>query len=112
MQRSQRLDDTSKRKKLGLIKSLVAAGDYHYSRKVHDFIADGWYERADLEKCILTATSLRRVDDDELGVATDGKKYTILGRDTNGQPFYTCGKIILSENEQRLYFFITAHESD
>ena len=48
----------------------------------------------------------------DLEQALDGRKYTILGRDTFGSPFYTCGKIKLSHNDQKLYFFITAHEAN
>ncbi|GEM_PF-735380 len=99
-------------KLLSLIQNLVANGNYQYSSKVRRFIEDGWYDTKDLERCILTARSIRKIEADELGVATDGQKYTILGRDTQGQSFYTCGKIILNRNDQRLYFFITAHEAD
>ncbi|MDP2936447.1 MAG: hypothetical protein Q8O86_08150 [Dehalococcoidia bacterium] len=99
-------------KELLIIKSLVEAGHYHYSNKIRKFVEAGWYETVDLEVCILTATSIHKVEEDELGTATDGKKYTILGRDTQGQRFYTCGKIILSRNDERLYYFITAHEAE
>lgn len=102
---------TDLEKRLEVIKSLVADRSYHYSKKVRQFIEDGWYAAEDLERCILTATKIHKLEDDELGVAMDGYKCTILGRDTLGQPFYTCGKIILSHNDQRLYFFITAHEA-
>ncbi|MFW6116460.1 MAG: hypothetical protein ACOC6F_01920 [bacterium] len=98
-------------RQLGLIKGLVADRAYHYSRKVRQCIEDGWYGAADLERCILTATRIHKVEDDELQVAVDGYKYTILGRDTCGQAFYSCGKVILSQNDERLYFFITAHEA-
>jgi hypothetical protein len=40
----------------------------------------------------------------------NGNKYTIYGRDTYGNPFYVCGKIILGNDSQRRYFLITAHE--
>ncbi len=103
--------DVDRGKLLYLIQSLVGSGDYHYSSKVRRLIEDGCYGTEDLEKCILTAMSIRKIEVDELGTATDGHKYTILGRDTLRQPFYTCGKIILSQNDQRLYFFITAHEA-
>lgn len=98
-------------KRLDVIKGLVADRNYHYSKKVRRFIEDGWYEISDVERCILTATKIHKVEDDELGVAVDGCKYTILGRDTSSHPFYTCGKITLTQNDQRLYFFITAHEA-
>jgi hypothetical protein len=99
-------------KQLDLIKSLVAAGGYHYSKKVRHAIENGWYETADLEQCILSATKIHKVEEDELRVAVDGCKYTILGRDTLRRPFYTCGKVILSDKDERLYFFMTAHETN
>lgn len=103
--------DVDQGKLLGLIKSLVAEGHMHYSCKVRHQIAEGWYSEEDLRTCIFTATFIHKIEVDEMGTATDGFKYTILGRDTLGNPFYTCGKIILSNNYNRLYFFITAHEA-
>jgi len=97
-------------RELAVIKELVTKDNYHYSRKVRDFIEDGWFQEEDLEQCICTATGIYKVEDDEFKTAIDGKKYTVLGRDTQGQPFYTCGKMILAE-KGRLYFFITAHKA-
>ena len=93
-----------------VIKELVMNGDYHYSTKIREYVEEGWYQEDDLEHCICTATHIHKVEDDELKTSVDGKKYTILGRDNQGEPFYTCGKIILSRNNRK-YFFITAHES-
>jgi len=93
-----------------VIKELVSNGLYHYSYKIRSFIEEGWFQEEDLEHCIETAVNIHKVEEDELKTAVDGKKYTILGRDTQGQPFYTCGKIILGK-EGRVYFFITAHEA-
>jgi len=93
-----------------VIKELVMNGDYHYSSKIREYVEEGWYQEDDLEQCICTATSIHKVEDDELKASVDGKKYTVLGRDSQGKPFYTCGKIILSK-DHRKYFFITAHES-
>ena len=93
------------------IKRLIHAGDYDYSEKVRAFIEDGWFGEEDLEHCILSATEIFKTEKDELKVSIDGKKYVILGKDTFGYPFYTCGKIISGEG-RRLYFFITAHEAD
>lgn len=97
-------------KQLAVVKQLVMEGNYHYSRKVRDYIEDSCFQFEDLEKCICTATNIHKVEDDDLKEAQDGKKYTVLGRDSHGEPFYTCGKIILGE-KGRLYFFITAHEA-
>jgi len=97
-------------KDLAVIKELVMNGNYDYSRKVRLQIEDSWFQEEDLEQCICTATRIHKTEDDELKIAVYGKKYTILGRDTQRKPFYTCGKIILS-GEKRRYFFITAHEA-
>lgn len=97
---------------LAVIKELVMNGQSHYSKKVRDLIGDGWFQEEDLEQCICSATKIHKVEDDEQKTAMNGKKYTILGRDTLRKPFYTCGKIILSAQENRMYFFITAHEAE
>ena len=105
----QRLRPT--RRRLRIIKALIAERRYHYSNKVRDLIEEGDFNEEDLERCILSATEIQKAEEDELGLAIDGKKYTILGTDALGQSFYTCGKIIRNEQEQ-LYFFITAHEQN
>ena len=97
-------------KDLAVIKELVMNGNYHYSSKIRSYIEDGWFQEEDLEQCICTATRIHKTEDDELKTAVDGKKHTILGRDTQRKPFYTCGKIILSQGN-RLYFFFTAREA-
>lgn len=96
---------------LALIKSLVLEGDYHYSTKARGFIEAGDFGHEDLECCIASATKIHKAEPDELKTAMDGMKYTIIGRDQNGDTFYTCGKIILAP-AGRLYFFITAHAAD
>lgn len=93
------------------IRLLVLAGKYGYSNKIRKFIEDGWYSEEDLERCISTATKIHKVERDELKTSIDGKKYVILGKDTHGCLFYTCGKVKKDE-EGKLYFFITAHEAD
>ena len=79
--------------------------------QVSGFIEEGDFNQEDLERCKLSATEIEKAEEDEPGLAVDGKKYTIIGTDTLGQSFYTCGKIIRNEQEQ-LYFFITAHEQN
>ncbi len=93
------------------IKLLVSTGRYGYSAKVRTFMEDGWYSEEDIERCISTATKIYKVERDELKTAVDGKKYVILGKDTYGCLFYTCGKVKKDE-ESKLYFFITAHKAD
>ena len=99
------------RRRLRIIKALIAERRYHYSNKVRGFIEDGDFTQEDLERCILSAIEIQKAEEDELGQAVDGMKYTIIGTDTLGESFYTCGKIIRNEQEQ-LYFFITAHEQN
>ena len=93
------------------IKQLVAQRRYRYSRKVRDLIADGFFDVADLEHCILSAVKIHKSERDELGQAVHGMKHVILGNDTNGQLFYTVGKVMPGPPE-RFYFYITAHQAD
>ena len=92
------------------IRGLVLEDRYNYSGKVRESIEDGWYGEADLEQCISTG-GICKTERDELETSVDGKKYVILGRDTCGDPFYTCGKVIKDE-EGKLYFFITGHKAN
>jgi len=93
------------------IQSLVSDLRYNYSNHIRVRIEAGEFGEEDLEHCIRTAKSIYKVEWDELKTAVDGKKYVILGKDTYGCLFYTCGKVIKDE-EGKLYFFITANEAD
>jgi hypothetical protein len=93
------------------IKQLVACARYRYSRKVRDFIDDGYFDEEDLVHCILSATEIYKRERDELRQAVHGMKFVILGRDTHGRPFYTVGKVIRGP-AGRFYFYISAHQSD
>jgi hypothetical protein len=95
--------------RLRIIKALVASRKYQYSTKVHDFIMEGCFDLEDIERCILSASVITKEEPDELETAIDGRKYTIIGVDAEGVSFYTCGKLIRNEEDQRIYFFITAH---
>lgn len=97
------------KRRLRIIKELISSRQYQYSRKVQDYIEEGEFDFEDMERCILSAAVIEKVESDELGVAIDGCKYTILGLDTQGMSFYTCGKLIRNAEAQKLYFFITAH---
>lgn len=103
--------DVDQRKVLAVIKALVLGGDYDYGGKVLAAIEAGDFGHEDLERCIATATEIHKSELDDHKTAVDGMKYTIIGRDRGGEPFYTCGKIKLAA-AGRLYFFITAHEAD
>jgi hypothetical protein len=93
------------------IKRLIRRRKYLYSQKIRNLIEDGFFEEADMEQCILSATRIYKKERDELGQAVDGMKYVILGKDTYGRPFYTAGKV-LSDADGRIYFYITAHQGD
>jgi|SRR2546428_11690079 hypothetical protein len=93
------------------IKQLVSQGRYQYSRKVRDFIEEGFFDVEDLVHCILSATEVHKKERDELRQAVHGMKYVILGKDTYGQPFYTAGKV-LQNPKGYFYFYITAHQAD
>jgi hypothetical protein len=96
--------------RLRIIKALVASRKYQYSAKVQNFIQEGCFDLEDIERCILSASVITKVELDDLQTATDGCKYTIIGVDAEGMSFYTCGKLIRNEDDQQIYFFITAHE--
>ena len=98
------------KRRLQFIKALVASRQYQYSRKVQNLIQEGYFDLEDMEHCILSARVIQKVEPDELGASFDGCKYTIIGFDTAGISFYTCGKLIRNEEAQEFYFFITAHE--
>ena len=100
------------KRRLRIIKELVSSRQYQYSKKIQNFIEEGDFDLADMERCILSATVIEKVESDELGTAIDGCKYSIIGMDTQGVTFYTCGKLIRTPDTQRLYFFITAHEQE
>ncbi len=101
-----------RKRRLRIIKELVSCREYQYSKKVQGFIEEGDFDLEDMERCILSASAIHKVEPDELGTAVDGCKYTIIGLDTQGRSFYTCGKLIRSSESQKLYFFITAHEEE
>jgi hypothetical protein len=96
--------------RLRIIKGLVSEGNYKYSAKIHAFIENGDFDLEDLERCILSAHEIQKVEPDELAASVDGRKYTVIGLDTQGVLFYTCVKIIRVPDDERFYFFITAHE--
>jgi hypothetical protein len=97
------------RRRLRIIKALVSSRQYQYSAKVQDLIQEGHFDLEDIERCVLGASVIHKVEPDDLGTAADGCKYTIVGLDTQGLSFYTCGKLIRSGAGEHLYFFITAH---
>jgi hypothetical protein len=65
-----------------------------------------------MEHCILSASAVHKVEPDDLQTGIDGCKYTIIGLDTQGGHFYTCGKLIRSGESRTLYFFVTAHQEE
>jgi len=97
-------------RRLRIIKTLVSQRQYGYTEKIQHLIEEGDFDLEDIERCILSADEIQKVELDERGTAIDGCKYTIIGVDTWGVTFYTCGKLISNEESQQLYFFITAHE--
>jgi hypothetical protein len=100
----------SGKRRLRIIKALVASRRYQYSAKVQRFIQEGDFDLEDIERCILSADVIEKIELDELGASVDGCKYTIIGLDAQGASFYTCGKLLRDEEAQEFYFFITAHE--
>ena len=93
------------------IRDLMYQRNYRTSGHVDDRVTDGEFDYDDLEHCILSADRIYKTEHDEHDTATDGNKYTILGRDHAGHRFYTCGKI-RRDHLGHYYFFITAHLAD
>jgi hypothetical protein len=93
--------------KFDLIKKLVLSGACKYSEKVEDCLDVGDYSEEDLEHCILKGR-VYKIEKDEMKSSIDNKKYTIKGKDTYENYFYTEGKIVMGASGN-LYFFMTAH---
>jgi hypothetical protein len=93
---------------ISLIRQLVRSRDYDYTEKVRELMEDGWFCEEDIERCIETGKVCKK-QNDEMANAIDGWKYTILGNDCAGAPFYCAGKIMRGE-EGKLFLVITAHE--
>ncbi len=97
---------------LAVIRELVVTNSYHYSRKVSEALDRDEITTDDLKQCMISALGIRKVEKDDLGMAIDGRKYTIIGRGAFGQRVYTCGRLFLTPQGHRAYFFITAHEAN
>lgn len=92
------------------IKDLVCSdGKYRLSRHASEYIDQNLSSKDDIEHCIRYASTISNIEQDRLGVSTDGCKYTIKGTSRNGRAFYTTG-LIMKAKAGELYFFITAHE--
>ena len=109
----QTMDKPSRRVRSGglaLIKYLVATERYRLSEKALELLGLGYFELEDLEHSIQCGTVLK-TEKDELKNSVGNKKYVIVGRDTFGYLFYSCGKIQKFEGGKE-YFVITAHMED
>jgi len=71
-------------------------------------LADNLFERRDVESSILGG-AITKSEPDELGVATDGLKHTIVGPSSANLPFVTTGKIVQGFDDIE-YLVITACE--
>jgi hypothetical protein len=89
------------------IRDLVRRERFHLSSHVYDKIATNYWEFDDVVESLLNG-SIQKAEADELNVAVDGKKYTILGRDCYGHFIETVGKIIQGDDGHD-YFVITAY---
>lgn len=93
------------------IQNLIRRDEFILSEKVSDMEDAGEFTEKDVASCVLSADRISKTERDEKYQAIDGKKYTIIGRDVAGLPFYTTGKV-LADYRGRFYFFITAHTAD
>src|SRR5574341_1027851 len=95
---------------LVVIKQLVVVDrEFRFSEHVYEYIACGEFTPEDPVFCIASARQIEKREKDRVGDSYDGWTYTIIGRDSYGGRFYTCGKIKVRSG-MRFYFFITAHE--
>ena len=107
------MDRPSRRARAGgvaLIKELVAAQRYLLSEKAYTLHSQGYFELEDFEHSIEHG-KLVKTEGDECRDSIGNKKYTIVGPDTSGCPFYSVGKT-QKLDRSRTYFVITAHESE
>jgi hypothetical protein len=94
-------------RQLDLIRELVDSDAYDLTEKVKNLIEDGWFCEEDIKHCVRTGL-ICKTQRDEMKNSINLKKYTILGRDLSGAPFYCAGKIMRSE-AGKLFLVITAH---
>lgn len=89
------------------IRKLVRHDLFQLTSHVYDKIATNYWEFDDVVESLLNG-SIQSAKKDELGDAVDGKKYTILGRDSYGESLETVGKIVRGD-DGREYLVITAY---
>src|ERR1700683_2305110 len=77
---------------IALIRYLVATERYRLSEKAYELHSQGYFELEDLEHSIQSGT-VHKTEKDKLKNSVGNKKYIIVGRDTCGYLFYSCGKI-------------------
>jgi hypothetical protein len=92
------------------IRELIGAQRYLLTEKAYDLLSQGYFELEDLEHSIEHGT-LIKTEKDEIEDSIGNKKYTIIGPDTAGYPFYTVGKI-QKVGRSKKYLVITAHEAE
>lgn len=80
------------------------------TEKAYELLSQGYFELEDLEHAVVHGTVIK-TQSDELKNSIGNKKYTIIGPDTCGYPFYTVGKI-QRLRRSRIYLVITAHEAE
>ncbi len=68
---------------------------------------DGWFCEEDIERCIETG-EVCKMQKDEMRNSVHCKKYTIVGCDCAGAPFYCACKIMRGEGG-KFILVITAH---
>jgi hypothetical protein len=93
-----------------LIRELVAKGQYLLTEKAYELLSQGYFELEDLEHSIVHGTVIK-TESDELKNSIGNRKYTIIGPDICGYPFYTVGKL-QKLSRSRIYLVITAHEAE
>jgi hypothetical protein len=60
------------KRRLRIIKELVSSRQYNYSKKVRSLIEDAYFDEEEMERCVLSATSIHKVLSGHPKPANDG----------------------------------------
>jgi hypothetical protein len=94
-------------RKLETIRSLMRDDRFDLGPHVYGRIAENDCSLDDIVSAVLTGV-ITRCEKDEKEESVDGKKYTILGMESNGRPLETVGKVVQYDDGKK-YFVITCY---
>jgi len=95
------------------IKYLVCCKkNYELSDHAVEYIKNGNSSFEGIKNCIREADTVHEIKKDPYKDSVNDRIYTIKGKNHLGINFYTTGKIIKNNDEQKIYFIITAHTTE